>query len=297
MVFVTGSTGFVGRYLVKRLVQDGRKVRCLARSSSKTAVFKGLDVEIAIGDVSDQASLDKAMNGIDQVIHLVAVIREYPRKGVTFERINVEGTRNVVAAAKKAGVKRFVHQSALGARDDSNFPYLHSKWFGEQVVQKSGLEWTISRPSIIIGEGDEFLSELKKPVTMSPFVPIIGSGRSKFQYIWVEDVARCLSMMVDSPNLKGRIIEIGGPHYFTYEETVDMIAMTLGKRRAKVHIPIPVMAPIVRLMGVLLPRPPLTHHQLRMISLDNITELDSVRRNFGFDPRPVSEIIGYLKGK
>ena len=295
MVLVTGSTGFVGKSIVKRLVQEGKKVRCLVRKDSNRGPLQNLGVEFAEGDVTDPASLDKAMEGIEQVIHLVAVIREYPRKRITFETINVQGTRNVVNSAKKAGVKRFVHLSAIGARADMDFPYLRSKWLGEQAVQQSGLDWTILRSSIIIGRGDEFLRELKKPILMSPIMPIIGKGNSRFQYIWVEDVARCLAMSIDMPKASRQIIEIGGPQYITYEETMDRIASTLGKKRLKAHIPIPIMTPIVKLMGLILPRPPITSNQLKMLELDNITELDTAKRNFGFEPRPLSEVIGYLK--
>jgi len=139
MVLVTGSTGFVGRNTVSQLIKDGKKVRCMVRQSSDKSSLKNLGVELADGDVTDSASLEKAMQGVDQVINLVAVIREYPRKRITFDRINVQGTRNTVAAAKKAGVKRFIHLSAVGARGDADFPYLRSKWLGEQAVQQSGL--------------------------------------------------------------------------------------------------------------------------------------------------------------
>lgn len=297
MVLVTGSTGFVGKNTVRELVQDGERVRCLVRQNSNRGPLQNLGVEFAEGDVTDFASLDKAMQGIDQVIHLVAVIRENPRKRITFETVNVQGARNTVNAAKKAGVKRFIHLSAIGSRADLDFPYLRSKWLGEQAVQQSGLDWTILRSSIIIGRGDEFLRELKNPVVMSPVIPIIGSGKSKFQYIWVEDVARCLAMSLNMSNSSQQIIEIGGPQYITYEETMDMIAATLGKKRLKAHIPIPIMTPIVKLMGLVLPRPPLTSHQLKMLALDNITALDTVKRNFGFEPKPMSEVIAYLREK
>lgn len=297
MVLVTGSTGFVGRSTVGQLVQSGMKVRCLVRRSSDRKPLQNMGVEFAEGDVTDPASLDKAMKGIEQVIHLVAVIREYPRKKITFETVNIRGTRNVVDAARKAGVKRFIHLSAIGSRADEAFPYLRSKWLGELAVRQSGLDWTIFRSSIIIGRGDEFLRELKNPIIMSPIMPILGSGKSKFQYIWVEDVARCFRMSLSMPDMSRRIVEIGGPEYVTYEETMDRIAVTLGKRRFKAHIPIPVITPVVKLMGLVMSRPPITTHQLKMIGLDNITALDAVKRNFGFDPKPMSEVIGYLKEK
>lgn len=295
MVLVTGSTGFVGRNTVQRLAQDGKKVRCLVRQRPDKSSLQYPGVEFAVGDVTDPVSLEEAMHGIDQIVHLVAVIREYPRKGITFEKINVQGTRNVAAAAKKSGAKRLLHLSAIGARADTDFPYLRSKWLGEQAVQRSGIDWTILRSSIIIGPGDEFLRELKNPITMSPVMPIIGNGKARFQYIWVEDVARCISISLDAPINTQRLIEIAGPEHVTYEETMDMIARTLGKKRLKAHIPVPVMSPLVKLMNLILPRPPLTSNQLKMLDLDNITALDSVKRNFGFEPKPISEIIGYLR--
>jgi NADH dehydrogenase len=202
-----------------------------------------------------------------------------------------------VGAARKAGVRRFLHQSAIGVRADPGFPYLRSKWMGEMAVQQSGLDWSILRPSIIVGQGDEFLSELKKAILMGPFLPIIGNGRTRFQYIWVEDVARCLAMLLRMPQASGQIIEIGGPQYISYGRTMEMVAETLGRKRIKLHIPVPVMTPIVQMMGLVMRRPPLTIHQLKMLALDNVTALDSVQRTFSFQPRPLSEIIGYLKGK
>ena len=148
---VTGSTGFVGRHVVRVLYASGLKVRCLTRASSDLTSLAGLDVDIRRGDVIDEASLESALQGVDSVVHLVAVIRE--TKGATFEATNLVGTRNLVQAARKTGVKRLIYMSNLGAGPDRRFPLLYTKWQAEEVVRNSGIDFVILRPSVIFGRG------------------------------------------------------------------------------------------------------------------------------------------------
>ncbi|MFH1140606.1 MAG: NAD-dependent epimerase/dehydratase family protein, partial [Chloroflexota bacterium] len=222
----------------------------------------------------------------------VAIIRERGR--ATFEAINHQGTVNVVAAAKSCGARRFVHMSAIGAADDPKFPYLQSKWRGEQAVTKSGVPYVILRGSILFGEGDEFVNTLAGLVKAFPLVPVIGPGRARFQPIHVQDVARCVVQALERDDLLGKAVSIGGPAYFTYDELIDALASKLGYLRWKAHVPVPVGRALVSVMEKALPHSPATSHELDMLALDNVADLDGVERTFGFTPRPLEGNIEYV---
>lgn len=292
MILVTGSTGFVGRHIVRELCSRGKEVRCLARTSSDLGLLRGFDVEICSGDVSDQSSLERAAQGVYTVIHLVAIIREM--RQATFQRVNYWGTKNMVQAAKKAGVERIVYMSNLGAGPDRRFPLLYSKWQGEEEVRNSGVNYTIFRPSVMFGEGDGFVTVLASIIRRLPLIPVIGSGNTRFQLISVEDIATCVAQTLEEQQTVNQTIPLGGPEYLAYEEIIDMITRELKVRRLKMHIPIPLMRPIVWAMERLFSRPPVTSGQLAMLNQDNITDPDAVERVFGFKPISLRERIGSI---
>ncbi|MBI2872985.1 MAG: complex I NDUFA9 subunit family protein [Chloroflexi bacterium] len=295
MVLVTGATGFVGRQVVRVLRAHGRPVRALVHTSVRASVLAQTGATSAPGSVLDLPSLRAAARGAEAVVHLVAIIRERPRRGLTFQAVNYQGTRNVVQAARESGVRRLVHMSALGAQDNLRYPYLRSKWQGERAVMEGGIPYTILRPSILFGEGDEFLNSLAAVARALPVVPVIGSGRTRFQPISVEDVAECVARALDSPALEGQIVEFGGPHHLTYDDLMDIVVRTLRVRRAKLHVPVGAMRPAIAVMSALLPRPPITGHELDMVAVDNVAELDSTRRHFDLEPRPVEGNIDYVR--
>jgi uncharacterized protein YbjT (DUF2867 family) len=287
---VTGSTGFVGRHVAKELCSRGLKVRCLARASSELTPLAGLDAEVYRRDVTNEISLEAALQGVETVVHLVAIIRQ--TKDATFEGINLAGTSNLLQAARKNGVKRFIYMSNLGAACDQRFPLLHNKWRAEEEVRNSGIDFVILRPSVIFGRGDGFVSVLAGIIKRMPFVPLIGSGKTKFQPISVEDVATCVAQSLDDKRTTNQIVPLGGPEYLTYEEIADLIIEELKISRPKLHIPMPLMKSAVwtgENLGLSLP---ITSAQLAMITRDNITNLDAVERVFGFKPVPLRERIG-----
>ena len=290
---VTGATGFVGREVVKALCELGVEVRCLVHTPGKERVLSGLSVDVHYGSVLDPAALQAAFYNLDAVVHLVAVIRERGR--ATFEAMNQRGTQNVVAAAREGGVGHFLQVSAIGATPNFQYPYLHSKWLGEQAVLDSGLPHTILRPSIQFGVGDEFVNALAGLVRAFPVVPVAGSGRNQFQPIAVEDVARCIAVAVVDNGPANGVIEIGGPQRLSYDEILEAIARTYRVRRLKLHIPLPIMGLAVKMMEGLLSRPPITTQQLRMVSLDNVGELGTVEESFGFSPKALESNIGYIR--
>ncbi|TAK27184.1 MAG: NAD-dependent epimerase/dehydratase family protein [Chloroflexota bacterium] len=294
MILLTGATGFVGGHLLEELRKRPEVVRCLVHRSRSPELLRGENVEAVQGSVLDRSSLNGPMRGVDTVIHLVAVIRE---KGpATFQSVNHLGTRNVVQAAREAGVVRFIHMSANGARNDPHFPYLLSKWQGEEEVRGSGLPYAILRPSIIFGEGDEFITVLADLIKKLPVVPIIGRGTTRLQPIWVHDVVRCLVAILDrGDSFLGRETTVGGPQQLTYEQIVDTIISVLDVKRWRVHVPLSIMKPLVRLGERVLPYPPITSAELGMLELDNIAAPDAVKEQFGFDPLPLREGIDYVR--
>ncbi|MBI2919291.1 MAG: complex I NDUFA9 subunit family protein [Chloroflexi bacterium] len=292
MILLTGATGFVGRNVASALVERGHRLRCLVRQTANLSPLKGLDVEFAYGDVTDPASLAPATSGVDTVIHLVAIIRE---KGeYTFRRVNFLGTGNLVEAAKNSGIGAFLHISVIGASSDPRYPYLYSKWLGEQEVINSGIPYTVFRSSLIFGEGDIFFNQLAQIVRVYPVVPVVGPGKVRFQPVWVKDVARAFVQAVEGNAFRGRTLYLGGPEHISYEGIIDAIVDTLKLPRWKVHVPLGLVRPAVTAMEALLPNPPITTVELGMVSIDNVTEPDAVEKAFGFRPVGFREAAGYL---
>ncbi len=291
-IFVTGATGFVGRHVVPRLMESGHAVRILARGPVRQNLLPE-GVEVSRTSLTDQEGLEAALSGMDAVVHLVAIIRE--RGEATFDRVNHLGTASLAKAALNAGVSRFVLMGAIGAVDDPRFPYLQSKWRGEQALIQSGVPYTILRGSIIFGEGDEFINALAGLVRVFPLVPVIGEGKVRFQAVHVEDVAHSIARTLELDDTKDRIIEIGGPEHITYDGILDTIAETYGSKRWKLHLPIGLMRPVVKLMEKLLPHPPATSQQLSMLEFDNIADTGAVSKEFGFSPRPLAGNIDYIR--
>ncbi len=300
-VLLTGATGFIGRRVAQRLLAHGHSVRCLVRRSSDLSSLQPAPVEVWAGDVTDPASLTGALEGVQAVVHLVGIIKER-QPAATFERVHVHGTRNLAQAAKAAGVSRFLFLSGIGAQANPDYPYLLTKWQAEELIKGSDIPYTILRSSVVFGPGDEFMNQLAALVrrppagdrTLAPFVPIIGSGKTRFQPIFVEDVAECLVRALGNPEMAGQLIEIGGPEQLSYEELVDMIMDTLGIHRPKIHVPVLLMRPAVALMPLIYKDPPITTDQLKMIHLDNIAEPAGVSRIFGFQPARLREKLGYV---
>ncbi len=282
MILVTGATGFVGSHVIKRLRQDNVPVRGLVRNTGKAQALKDVGAELAAGDISDPVSLDAAMQGIERVIHLVGIIQE--GRGFTFRSVHVEGTRNVLAAAKKAGVKHFFLQSALGTRPAAKSAYHKTKWEAEELVRHSGIPFTILRPSLIYGPGDQFTIRLSEMIRLSPVLPVIGTGKSKIQPISIDDVVSCIVKAVTGGAFLNKTFEIGGPEQLTYEEVTREIADAMGIRRPTVHMPMFFMRTAAKLMETVLPKPPVTTDQLVMLLEDNVCDVKDIREAFGVEP-------------
>ncbi|WP_400164700.1 complex I NDUFA9 subunit family protein [Brevibacillus sp. TJ4] len=299
-VFLTGGSGFVGKGIRARLQQAGITTVCLVRPGSEAKVAgdavdtEGL--ELSTGDLFDLPSLVRGMQGCDAVIHLVGIIRERPSKGVTFPRIHVEGTRNILEAARQAQVKRFVHMSALGARENATSDYHKTKYEAEQLVQNSGIPYVIFRPSVIFGPGDEFVNMLADLVRL-PLTPVIGDGSYLLQPVARETVADVFVQALTSDAALNQVFETGGPEPISYGRILDEIGAVLGKPRVrKMHIPLPLMKPVVNLMEGF-SFFPITNTQLTMLVEGNFCRDDQkLYETFSTDKIPFGPgIATYLK--
>ncbi|MCL4473012.1 MAG: complex I NDUFA9 subunit family protein [Actinobacteria bacterium] len=287
---MTGATGFVGKHIAGRLVEDGHQIKCLVRSDSSDEAWflDGLGAETVVGDITIPESVALAAGGCEAVIHLVGIIFE--RRGASFQKIHVEGTRNALAAAAKVGARRFVHMSALGTSAGATAGYHRTKWAAEEDVRASGIPYTIFRPSIIYGPGSEFIEMLKGQIRRLPVVPVIGDGNYRLQPISVFDVAACFSASLSSEAAAGKVYEIGGPAALTYNELVGVLSAAMGKQRRLAHVPAAMVRPVAWISEKVQSKPFLTRDQLNMLLVDNVCDITAMRRELGVDP------VGFAEG-
>ncbi len=290
-VLVTGATGYVGGYVSACLLEEGHDVVALSRSGPGETRIVPEQVQ---GDVTTGEGLAAAMRGVDAVIHLVGVIEE--RGENTFERVHVEGTRNVLAAARAAGVRRLVHMSAVGADPDAESRYQRTKGQAEALVRASGLEYTIMRPSLIFGAGDAFFGgTLKQLVTLPPVVPVVGTGAYPFRPIYAEDVATAFARALSTEAAVGRTLELTGPTEYTLRELLLLIRDRLRPRKPLVNIPLWLMRVGIQAFR-LLPNPPITHDQFLMLLAGNTGDPGPAQELLGLDlaslPEHLHEVLG-----
>lgn len=282
-VLVTGGTGFVGPKVVHALRARGHDVRALVRKPERATTLEAWGCELARGDMTDPASLDRAAQGCDAVVHLVAIIQGPP---VAFRQIMEQGTRDLVAAAGRAGVTRFVLMSALGASEQNRelTPYFHAKWEMEQTVGSSGLEHVVFRPSFVFGKDGGVLPTFLRQVRLTPLTPVIGSGEERFQPIWVEDVAAFFAQAVDEPGAANRTFEIGGPEVVSWNAFYARVKKVLGVRRGTLHVPVG-LARLGAAVVERLPKAPVTRDQLTMLTEagDNVCDNGPALETFDVD--------------
>lgn len=291
-VFVTGGTGFVGTEIIRQLTAAGHTARCLVRTGSehKMEILKG--VEIRHGDASQPETLVDALKGCEAVIHLIGIIREFPHKGITFKKLHVEATGNLLQAAREQGVGRFVHMSSNGTREGATSDYHQSKWAAEELVRDSDLDWTIFRPSVIFGPGDQFINMLADMMHKLPVMPVIGDGAYRMSPVAVEDVAKGFIKSLKLQEASGQVYHCCGPQALTYDEILDEIGRALGKTSVtKLHHPLCLMKPVVGLLDGF-SWFPLTRNQLTMMLEGNVCDPEPWAKTFGIKPTPLAEGIG-----
>jgi uncharacterized protein YbjT (DUF2867 family) len=287
-VLVTGATGFIGPHVVHALRAREIPVRCLVRRPARANRLAAWGVEQAVGDVTDATSLRAACEGVEAVVHLVSIIRGRPQD---FERVMVEGTRNLVAAAQEAGVRRLLLASALGLdeRTKDAVPYFAAKWEMERAARESGLEHVIFRPSFVFGRDGGVLPTFVRLARFAPLTPIVGPGTQRLQPIWVEDVAQHFTLAVSEPAAANRTFELGGPDVVSWNEFWERLKRRLGVRRPSIHVPLGLLR-AQALLTERLPGAPVTRDQLTMLALgDNVVADPSARELFRLPLVPLDE--------
>jgi uncharacterized protein YbjT (DUF2867 family) len=291
VILVTGGTGFVGPKVVHALRAEGLDVRALVRnpSSRPAKTLAGWGCELARGDMTDAESLNRAVAACDAVVHLVAIPTG---SAEAFERLMIRGTRDLLAAAKRAGVTRFVLMSALGTGERSRelTPYYRAKWEQEQAVAESGIDHVVFRPSFIFGRDGGMLPLLVRQVRWSPVVPVVGTRR--MQPIWVDDVAAFFAKALSTAEATNATFELAGPDTVTWDELYQRIQRVLGKRRLTFHMPIPVARAGAAVVEKLPTGLPLSRDGLTMLEFeDNVADVGPAVETFGIQPLGLTEQI------
>ena len=303
-ILVTGASGFVGSHTVPTLLAAGHRVVALCRTEisgetvvTRLPVAQRANIEVRIGDLTRPATPVPALAARVAGVDLVALARDYSC-GADLCLVNTEGTRAVVVAMGSTGVRRLVHMGAMGVTDDPSLHYASSKAKAESLVRASGLDWTILKPSLQFGEGDGFFNIVAGLVRISPgIVPVPGDGSARFQPIHVDDVATVVVSSLADPSTVGGEFELGGPRYWTYREITREVIGALGKRRAIVPMPLPLIRLVAGTAERLRIPFPVATDQLRQLRLDNIGPLDLIPTRFGFEPRAMEGRLGYLKAR
>ncbi|MFC7132528.1 MULTISPECIES: complex I NDUFA9 subunit family protein [Salinibaculum] len=297
-VLVTGGSGFIGQYLCAELTDRGHDVTALARDPDPTNLPEG--VETAMGDVTAYDSMVDAFEGQDAVVNLVALSPLFEPKGGNrmHDQVHRGGTENCVRAAEEHGVERFVQMSALGADPDGPTHYIRSKGRAEEIVEDADLDTVIFRPSVVFGEGGEFVSFTKRLKGMFapglPLYPLPGGGtKTRFQPIWVEDLVPMLADAVEDDAHVGETYRIGGPEVLTLREITEMVYESEGKSIRIVGLPMGLAGIGLKTLGVV-PGFPMGGDQYRSLNFDNTTDRNDVEA-FGVsvdDMRTLGDYLG-----
>ncbi len=296
-IFIAGGSGFIGSHLLEALKGGPAGIRCLARNGARADRFRENGFDIAFGDLLHRDSLKGCLDGVDLVIDLVGIVQE--KSEFTFERVHVEGTKNLVDEAARAGVRHLFYQSSLGASKESSSQFLRTKAEAEEIVRRSGIPCTIFRPSVIVGEKDAFTEKLKAVIRLGPVVPVPGDGNARFQPMDVHDWVKCFLIALEDGRAAGKTFEFGGPEHLTYNEIVIQLMDAMEIRKRIVHLPMSFARAGVPFVGLakglarFLGRkiPPVTGEQLTLLGIDNICDPDSVEKTFGFKPITYREAL------
>ena len=284
-ILITGATGFVGSNLLPALLDVGHQVVALVRRDVKLP----FGVSTVKGDVLDVDSIRKAAKGCQAVVHLVGIIREYPSKGVTFRRLHVEATGNVIQACKDEGVSLVLHMSALGARPDSAAEYHRTKFAAEELVRNSGLDYVIFRPSLIIGPGSQFLRDMKRLMSFG-ILGLIGGGGYRLQPVVIQDVVQAFVQAIRRKELRGATWDLCGTKVYTLRELLEAMARAWGKR--VVFFPLP-SGPLKLLARFLdrFPWFPITREQLTMLEEGSVCVDNRFYSVAGLAPKDVEGVL------
>lgn len=273
---LVGGSGFVGRAIVRAAIERGFSVTVACRHPERARDLLVEGVRLVRADIVDGRGLDEALAGCDVAVNLVGLLFE--RRRQNFTAVHVQGTERMLAACKEMQVSQYLHMSALGAGRVPASRYATTKAEAEDRVRHSSLNWTVFRPSVIYGSGDSFFNRFRA-MSRLPVLPIVG-GRTHFQPVWVDDVARAFVMAAGNRHVSGQTFELGGPGIYTLRQLVAMLLSALGRRRLLIDLPLP-LASAIAMLCRLLPNPPLTQDQIALLRHDNVIDGDAFPTLFG----------------
>ncbi|HEX9013348.1 MAG TPA: NAD(P)H-binding protein [Anaerolineaceae bacterium] len=295
MVLVTGGTGFVGQALIRQLVDSGQQVRLLIRPSKKSPTLPhGIPVDVTLCSLQDERGLQAAMGGIDTVYHLAS--SEGRGNQADLLTVDIQGTKNVAAAAASSGVRRIFYLSHIGADRASAFPVLKAKAIAEHYIRNSGVGYTIFRSGVVFGEGDRFTTNLARLLRSFPFICLIpGDGKTLLQPLWVEDLTTSLVWALDDGATVNQVYTVGGPEYLSYRQILETVMSVSGTHRAVVSISPVTMRGITVFSEETLPRFPLNIFWLDYLALDRTGPVDTLPRIFGLIPSSFAQRLDHLR--
>jgi NADH dehydrogenase len=266
-VVVFGGSGFVGREVIRKLMDAGMTVRVASRHRRG----EGAGPEHVQADIHDARAVERALEGTDAAVNLVGILYEKGRQ--TFAAVHEEGAGTIARAARKMGLRRLVHMSALGASADSRSRYARSKAAGERAVREAFPDATVIRPSIVFGPDDDFFNKFAGMSRMSPALPLVGGGETRFQPVYVGDVAAAFVAALQDGGQdeghSGKTYELGGPQVYTFRELLELMMRETGRKRLLVPLPFAVAQFEARFLEAL-PKPPLTRDQVELLKQDNV---------------------------
>lgn len=293
---VAGGTGFIGSHLARRLVLEGYEVLIMSRHAGEGSSAAG-SLRRVPGDVLDLKGLVKTLRGVDVLVIAVqfpGAPVEKPRLGQTYMRVDGQGTVNLVAAARTAEVKRIVYISGAGTRPGQRAPWFQAKLVAEEAVRESGIPYTIFRPSWVYGPEDRSLNQFAAFARRLPFVPVIGSGRTRVQPLLVDDLAESVAIALGKPAAVNQTYDIGGPQTLTMDEIIRTMLAAMGRRKPLLHAPAWLMKAAVAPL-TLLPSPPFSPGAVDFVLMEEPVDNGPVLRDLGLTLEPLSKGLDYLK--
>jgi len=303
LVTVFGGSGFVGRHVVRALAKRGYRVRVAVRRPDLAGFLQPLgavgQIHAVQANIRNRASIDRAVAGSDAVVNLVGILYEAGKQ--SFDAVQAFGPGAIAAAAKAAGVGRFVQVSSIGADPDSPSHYARSKAAGEAGVLKAFPEAVILRPSIIFGPEDDFFNRFAAMTRISPALPLIGGGHTRYQPVFVGDVAEAVALGVDGKAKPGTVYELGGPEIETFKQLLERVLAETGRKRLLAPLPFG-LARIKAYFLQLLPKPPLTVDQLRQLARDNVVSEAAIAEHrtladLGIEPQAMGVVLPTYLGR
>jgi len=297
LITIYGGSGFVGRHVVRALAQTGCRMRIAVRRPDLAGHLQPMggvgQIHAVQANVRDKDSVRRAAIGADAVINLVGIL--HPSGRQTFAKVHDEGAGHVAKAALAAGARALVHLSSIGADPKSSSLYARSKWAGEKAVLGAFPEATVLRASLIFGPEDGFFNRFAALARVSPVLPLIGGGATKFQPVYVADVAKAVVAAVEGKARQGGLYELGGPQVFTFKDLMQWILKETGRRRLLVPLPF-WLARFEAAFLELLPNPPITRDQLRLLENDNVVSEEARRQRrileaLGIEPTAIDAVV------